>query len=66
MISYTEDHVPPLVAGTSYVELSANYSNASARVGPTSTYVSFGAGCAWGNPLGAVVSNAAEGVIGHW
>jgi len=40
-----QDLVPPLEAGTSYVDISADNGATAARVGPTSTYVSFAAGC---------------------
>lgn len=38
--------VPPLDPGTSYVQVSCTEGNVGARVGPTSTYVSFSPGCA--------------------
>jgi hypothetical protein len=47
---------PPLDPGTSYVEVSANAHNISAaRVGPTSTYVGFAAGCAGTMPATRLV-----------
>lgn len=39
-------NVPPLLPGTSYVQVDAFWDVLSARVGPTSTYTSFAAGCA--------------------
>jgi hypothetical protein len=41
---------PPLDAGTSYVDIGLGYYTVSARVGPTSTYVSFAPGCAGSRP----------------
>lgn len=52
---YWEDAIPPLVPGTSYVEISANYDGSIARVGPTSTYVSFASGCAGSRPATRLV-----------
>jgi hypothetical protein len=44
--SYNVDQVPPLRAAESYVEISAFWYSSAARLGPTSTYVSFAPGCA--------------------
>jgi hypothetical protein len=44
---YQLPEAPPLAPGTSYVELAANMNQfGAARVGPTSTYVSYAHGCA--------------------
>lgn len=41
-----EHMVPPLDPGTSYVQVSGGFLASAARVGPTSTYVTFANGCA--------------------
>jgi alpha-tubulin suppressor-like RCC1 family protein len=45
-LQFYEDAVPPLDPGTSYVQVSAESVVSAARVGPTSTFVSYGHGCA--------------------
>jgi hypothetical protein len=40
-VAYEEDNVPPLDPGTSYVQISSGDLLIAARVGPTSTYVSY-------------------------
>lgn len=42
--------VPPLEPGTSYVQVAADDDNVTARVGPTSTYISYAQGCAGSRP----------------
>lgn len=45
-VDWNADHVPPLDPGTSYVQVRTDSRLVTARVGPTSTYVSFAHGCA--------------------
>ncbi len=47
--------VPPLLPGTSYVEVAANSNVVVARVGEQSTYVSFATGCAGSRPASRLV-----------
>ena len=47
--------VRPLEPGTSYLSLSAAGQNTMVRVGPTTTYVSFAAGCAGSRPATRLV-----------
>ncbi|MBL8730026.1 MAG: hypothetical protein JNM25_16495, partial [Planctomycetes bacterium] len=50
VIQHHQDAVPPLAPGTSYVGVSAHFTSSAARVGPTSTFVSYGLGCAGSLP----------------
>ncbi|MBK8101398.1 MAG: hypothetical protein IPK26_30310 [Planctomycetes bacterium] len=54
MVGDNEHFVPPLQSGTSYVQVAANLA-CVARVGPTSTYVTFAAGCAGSGPVTRLV-----------
>jgi hypothetical protein len=47
--------VRPLEPGTSYLGVNARYGSTIARVGPTSTYVSYAAGCAGSRPASRLV-----------
>ncbi|MFY9342046.1 MAG: hypothetical protein WAT39_06135 [Planctomycetota bacterium] len=47
--------IPRLDHGTSYVQLFVSWQNMAARVGPTTTYVSFAAGCAGSRPATRLV-----------
>jgi alpha-tubulin suppressor-like RCC1 family protein len=54
-IQWGEDRVPPLRPGESYVQVDAQTNLSNARVGPTTTYVSFGPGCAGTRPASRLV-----------
>jgi hypothetical protein len=55
-LDFDQDRIPVLDAGSSYVEVSAGVLIATAaRVGPTSTYVSFAPGCAGSRPASRLV-----------
>lgn len=53
---YQLPDAPPLLPGTSYVEISSTLGQyGAARVGPTSTYVAYGHGCAGSRPASRLV-----------
>ncbi len=52
---YRQADVPPLRAGESYVEISAFWYSSAARLGPTSSYVSFALGCAGSRPAARLI-----------
>ncbi|MBX3462145.1 MAG: hypothetical protein KF830_03165 [Planctomycetes bacterium] len=55
VIQHDQNLVPPLDPGTSYVEISAHNDTSAARIGPTSTFVSYGPGCAGSQPSSRLV-----------
>jgi hypothetical protein len=54
-LSFGVDRVPALRPGESYVQVSARFTQTVARVGPTSTYVTFAAGCSGSMPAARLV-----------
>jgi alpha-tubulin suppressor-like RCC1 family protein len=52
---YRQDLVPPLDPGTSYVQVDGGDYSVAARVGPTTTYVTFAAGCAGSRPAARLI-----------
>jgi alpha-tubulin suppressor-like RCC1 family protein len=55
VLQFYQDAVPPLDPGTSYVQISAEEDVSAARVGPTSTFVSYAPGCAGSLPASRLV-----------
>ena len=53
--TFREHVVPPLEPGTSYVEVDGGDMSVAARVGPTSTYISFYPGCSGSRPASRLV-----------